>query len=415
MTAKKIIGLLHLWLGLTSGLVVFILGLTGCIYVFEDEIREIVYHDRLYVQAENTPRLPVSILLSNAQQHLGKGYPITNYQISNAPSATARFMAYKSNEEAISYFGIHEYAYNVYLNPYSGKVVHIEDNKFEFFTLVLYLHYDLFLGKIGKQIVGWSTVIFIVLLISGLVLWWPKNKAAAKQRYWFQWKDSTKWKRKNYDLHNIVGFYFMSVTLIIALTGLVWAFKWFNETVQLVTNAGRPSKKLEAVFSDSAAFQPVKAIDKIYADIHRSVPGAKSYSFVVPKQKGGAFIANALFEGTDRFRFTTKQYDQYSGKVLRKRGFADKDRGEKLRAMNYDIHVGSILGLPGKILAFLASLTATSLPITGFIIWWGRRNKSKKKNSPSGRGTVQGKKATKLPVEKTSVNTKHLADQPRAQ
>lgn len=69
------------------------------------------------------------------------------------------------------------------------------------------------------------------------------------------------------------------------------------------------------------------------------------------------------------------QYDQHTAAMLSRRTFSDMGSGERINAMNYDIHVGAVLGIPGKILAFLASLIAASLPVTGFYIWWGRRNK----------------------------------------
>jgi uncharacterized iron-regulated membrane protein len=70
------------------------------------------------------------------------------------------------------------------------------------------------------------------------------------------------------------------------------------------------------------------------------------------------------------------QFDQYTGRFLAEKNHKDKNFGEKLITANYDIHVGAILGLPGKILAFIASFICGMLPVTGFIIWWGRRNKS---------------------------------------
>ncbi len=74
-------------------------------------------------------------------------------------------------------------------------------------------------------------------------------------------------------------------------------------------------------------------------------------------------------------------FDQYSGKNLKVTTYKDKNNGEKFRFINYDLHVGSILGFPGKVLAFFASLVAASLPLTGFLIWWGRNKKKKKTSS----------------------------------
>jgi uncharacterized iron-regulated membrane protein len=69
--------------------------------------------------------------------------------------------------------------------------------------------------------------------------------------------------------------------------------------------------------------------------------------------------------------------DQYSGEILAKKLWDDKNAGEILQEANYNIHVGAILGFPGKLLAFFASLVSASLPVTGFMIWWGRKKKKK--------------------------------------
>jgi hypothetical protein len=91
MITKKPIGLLHLWLGLASGLVVFILGLTGCIYAFEDEIREHVYHERLYITPEHKARLPVSTLLGRAQKQLKNRYLLKMTEVTNPADRTYRW------------------------------------------------------------------------------------------------------------------------------------------------------------------------------------------------------------------------------------------------------------------------------------------------------------------------------------
>ena len=72
-------------------------------------------------------------------------------------------------------------------------------------------------------------------------------------------------------------------------------------------------------------------------------------------------------------------FDRYSGKLLKYLPNAKKSMGLKLNDLNYDIHIGQALGLTGKIIAFLASLISASLPVTGFIIWLGKRKKSKPK------------------------------------
>jgi uncharacterized iron-regulated membrane protein len=381
MTFKQITGKLHLWLGLCSGLVVLILGITGCLYAFIDEIKPVVYHDRMYVNVPvNAVRLPLSTLQANAQQAIGTGKPLQVAEVPTAADRTVYFRAVKVNEEKVLHSGYFEYYYKVYVNPYTGAVVKVENTKWEFFNLVVNLHINLLMGpKLGKSIVSWCVVIFVVMLISGIILWWPKNKAAMKQRVWFKWKKDTKWKRRNYDLHNIAGFYAMFILLIIALTGLVWSFEWFSKAVQWTANGGRSATALPSLSSDTLDLRPY-SMDRILHAALQQDPAATSLFVTIPKNNKAAVSVYARNANRPYYTSTSTFYDQHSGKLLRRSTPGNRNNGEKLLSYNYDLHVGSILGLPGKMLAFFASLIAASLPVTGVYIWWGRRNKKTTKN-----------------------------------
>jgi uncharacterized iron-regulated membrane protein len=94
---------------------------------------------------------------------------------------------------------------------------------------------------------------------------------------------------------------------------------------------------------------------------------------------GSTITVNAYYNPMRYYKSDTYTFDQFSGKPLKVLKHQTKSPGLKMNDMNYDIHVGQILGLPTKIIAFLASLICASLPITGFVIWWGKRNKKGKK------------------------------------
>nr|WP_315150199.1 PepSY-associated TM helix domain-containing protein [uncultured Flavobacterium sp.] len=373
MKFKKAIGKIHLWLGLASGLIVIILGTTGCLYVFEEELRPIV-HDFYHVKEVKNKALPFSKLLEIAKTESKN--PISGCKIANDNESTVAFWSFKKLENnSIWYWDDYDRLY-IYLDPYTGNVEKIEDYNFEFFFVVRMLHQTLFLKHdIGDPIVGTATIIFVFSLITGLILWWPKNKNAIKQRFLFQWKNTTKWKRKNYDLHNILGYYMLIPALIIALTGLVWAFEWYDSGVQWALNGGKATEKSEKLVSDSTQVNSKNGFDKIYNSIQDLHPKADEYILFIPKDSSSTF--NAFIRHENRLNDVAAVYDQYTGKTLKTTTFGDKNTGEKFRFITYDLHVGSILGLSGKILAFFASLVCASLPITGFYIWWGRNKKKK--------------------------------------
>ncbi|CAA9197223.1 hypothetical protein FLA105534_01526 [Flavobacterium bizetiae] len=377
MTFKKIAQKIHLWLGLSSGIIVIILGITGCLYSFEEELRPII-HDYYYVDNVKNKKLPVSQLIEIAKE-VNKANPqqlLSGCQMFNDKERTAVVsFSEELDRDALWYWNRYQ-SISIYIDPYTGTVKKTEEYNSEFFVFIRMLHQTLCLKRdIGDPIVGTATIIFIISLITGLILWWPKNKSAAKQRFWFRWKDSTKWKRKNYDLHNIFGFYTMIFGLILALTGLVWAFECYDNGIQWVLNGGKTFEN-EFVESDTTHYVCHTPVDKVYAITNQLYPKAKYYYMSVPAA-GDSLATIFTFAGhKTRFGDVSIEFDRYTGKILKTTTYDDKNTGEKFRDLNYDLHVGSILGLPGKILAFFASLVCASLPITGFLIWWGRKNKN---------------------------------------
>ncbi|GAA6767804.1 PepSY-associated TM helix domain-containing protein [Flavobacterium sp. CGRL1] len=379
MTFKKLILKIHLWLGLASGLIVVILGITGCLYAFEEELRPVV-HDYYFTDQVKDKKMPVSQIIDIAKNaNKNPNQSISGCRILNEDDRTVIVWFYEElNPDAFWYWNQYQSTY-LYVDPYSGKVKKQEDYNFEFFVFVRMLHQTLcFNSKIGDPITGTATIIFIISLITGLILWWPKNKQAAKQRFWFRWKDSTKWKRKNYDLHNILGYYMMIFALIIALTGLVWAFESYDKGVQWLFNGGKTIKK-EKLVSDTTQYSKKTSIDKIYAFIKQKHPNAKSYYLFTPKENDSLATFSTFIRYNNRFDDVSIEFDRYTAKPLKIETYHEKNNGEKFRFINYDLHVGSILGFPGKVLAFFASLVSASLPVTGFLIWWGRNNKKTNK------------------------------------
>ena len=373
---KHWIGKIHLWLGLSSGLIVLLLAVTGCLFVFSVEITNWLRSDEMYVKEVKKTRIAPSQLWKQTQEFIGPETQISNVHIYNDPEKSIVFHCYKASEGSVFYFANIDYYLSIYVDPYTGKVLGIYDEELDFFNIVKMLHWSLLLDTpIGQPITGWATFIFVVMLITGIILWWPKNKSARKQRFWFQWKDSTKWRRKNYDLHNIFGFYVASIALIVAFTGMVWAFTWFQSLVyvagslsitppNIVTKTSEITKgDKDIAFDKACAMALEKHPDAAGAGLSYAVNPTDIISAYIPQHKDAYYVSHNM------------QFDQYTGELLLERNHDEKNFGEKLITANYDIHVGAILGLPGKIMAFFASLICAMLPVTGFLIWWGRTNK----------------------------------------
>lgn len=372
MRFKKLTGKVHLWLGLFSGIIIFVVGLTGCLLVFEEEIGTLLdYGVFQQVEKSEDPLALPSKVFSIADSSLqGKKIARAYYTVYLDETRVSALWALDSTRQY----------HAVLQNPYTGKVVSNFDYKNAFFTIITHIHVSLALGEIGTTIISYATLIFVVLMITGLVLWKPASKKGYKQRFTIKW--NAKFKRLNYDLHNVPGFYMMWIAIFLALTGLVWSFEWMNNSVQWIANGGRtitPTK--ERFMSDTTAFDRITQkgntiTDSLFIVFARNLQTTNAIRVYRPSGPTDALhFTIETKNGSNYARADDFYYDQYTGKLLGSQPFSTLNNGEKLRRMNYYIHVGSIGGLTGKLLAFFASVIATSLPITGFIIWKGRKKK----------------------------------------
>jgi uncharacterized iron-regulated membrane protein len=325
-----------------------------------------------FVKKEQRPYLPPTVLAKEAEKFLG--------------DKKAKSIEYPGvgKSAIVSYYDSTRYEI-VRIDPYSGKVLDVKDMESDFFRIILDGHYYLWLPpKIGQPIVAIATLIFLVMMITGLILWWPKNKAARKQRFSVKW--NAKWRRVNYDVHNVFGFYMTWIAIFLAITGLVFGFEWFAKSVYWVSSGGKEMPAHIHPVSDtsyaSAFAAPVA--DNIWRDLVKKAKPTESVSIYFPGTPADALEGAINHRPGTYYNSDYFHYDQYTGKELPATGiyagaFRDASIADKINRMNYDIHVGAILGLAGKILAFLASLVAASLPVTGFYIWKGRRKKLIKK------------------------------------
>ncbi|MBS1614560.1 MAG: PepSY domain-containing protein [Bacteroidetes bacterium] len=380
---KRINAWLHLWLGLTSGLVVFVVSITGCIYAFEKEIRDWTQPYQ-YVEPQAGPFLPPTRLSSLARAYAFGNLPDTGeYRIRSVQygePGMAAIAAYQTKKQGYTM---------VYLNPYNGAVLHEKILKQDFFRIILAGHFYLWLPpKIGQPVVASATLIFVVLLVSGLVMWWPKNLKRANSDKSFKIKWKARFKRLNYDLHNVLGFYVLLFGLVLGLTGLVWGFEWFNKSVYWAASGGHSLPAKEKSVSDTAGFR--QGIGTVQADRlwlllrpeSRNEQGRIQIQFPMKKMDVFTVISNP--DLVTYYRREQRRYDRYSLAQMPLNGvfakpFVEASGADKLNRMNYDIHVGAVLGLPGKILAFFASLICGSLPVTGFFIWFWKKKKQRRK------------------------------------
>lgn len=374
---RKINDWLHLWLGLISGIIVFIVSITGCIYSFQQEIKDQLEEWRS-VEVQPGGFVPPSRLLDTAAKYMGQDAKPSGLTYSHPNDAAAIGYIGKNNGKRTFTA--------VFINPYTGEFLKKKQisggDEFDFFRFIMDGHRALWLPyHIGRPIVGIATLVFVILLVTGLIMWWPKKWNRTNKNKSFKIKLGAKFKRFNYDLHNVLGFYCFAFALAIAVTGLVMSFTWFEKGIYFVASGGEiksdhlhPHSNLEykdlnwekpISQLDSAWYATLKKVEKVGGMYMNPVLKDEddSYEILVYHNKGSYYNQSAFF------------YDRYTLEPLEMVGtkYSEANLADRLGMMNYDIHIGSIFGLPGKIFAFFISLICASLPVTGFLLWWNKK------------------------------------------
>jgi uncharacterized iron-regulated membrane protein len=391
---------IHLYLSLAAGVIIMLSCITGTVLVFEKEINQALHPERYFVEQKGN-RLPLAKLVAKAKQQMPKGKLISVLVYDNpARSVEAGIVLPEKKEkkeeakpasqkEKIKEAGkpgekdkkpkeAKRANATIYLNPYTGQLLGQFSKKDSFLYTVEMLHRFLLgsNGSIGNRITGISTLLFLFILITGVVLWWPKTKNILRQRLKIKW-DGTG-KRLTHDLHVVFGFYTSIFLIVIVLTGLVMSFDWANDALYAIT----ASKKVEQPEPPQSAYKPeIKplSIDAALRGSTGLLRTAEYYNVRFPADSAAAYNISVLTKGSPENTSDTYYIDQYNGKQLGAVLYADKNLGQRVRALVKPVHTGAVYGLPTKIISFIVCLLACIFPVTGVMMWLNRIKKKGKK------------------------------------
>ncbi|MDZ7878844.1 MAG: PepSY-associated TM helix domain-containing protein [Saprospiraceae bacterium] len=361
MNFKKIINTIHLYLGLVSGVVVFVVSVTGCIYVFEKEARDIFQAKYFYVDAPSNQARKNLFEISDAVK---KAYPkekITQIRFDADPESA--YLYTTKSKKAIS------------INPYNLQVLGVRNLENDFFRFILDIHRTLKMGDIGEQIIKYNVLIFLILCITGFILWMPRNLKILRQAVKINW-NIKRWKSLNWELHSVLGFYSSFILIIVSLTGIFWVFDSAKSLVSVLT--GEKITKVKAPKNAMKDSTNIFTIEAAYYKAKENYSGEKRTIITNSTEPEQPIRVLFRYPYSIVRKQNTLFFDKNSGELLREDLYKNYNNYDKVMRSNYDFHTGSIeiFGIGSKILYFLASLFAASLPITGFMIWYGRRKKT---------------------------------------
>lgn len=351
---------IHLWLGLSLGLLFAVLGLTGSSLVFYTAIDAVLHPAVRVGKAGPAPALtsPVwdsALATGRARWHDPRGkwsLEVTG----EGGTIPARYYPSSSH-------GHHTDRMMVWFSPDGSRIVRAEPWGGYLMSWIYQLHMALLAGDVGGQIVGWSGVAMLLLLATGVMAWWPRGswrKAVAFKR------DAAPIRRLR-DLHKLSGLWSMVLLFVLVATGVLLALPDVTQTLL------RPSV-VPAPKSIVGGADPIDIV-RALATAHRALPDGRIVFVDVPSAPDAAIRIRFQVPGDPHARFPGSYVfiDQFSGRVLAVHDVRRAGTGTAIVRWVRTLHDGTVGGLVTRIVAMVLGLVPALLCMTGSLHWCRRR------------------------------------------
>ncbi|MGN6490745.1 MAG: PepSY-associated TM helix domain-containing protein [Agriterribacter sp.] len=361
----------HVYLGIIAGAIVAFVGVTGSILVFQDEIDRALNPELFNVMAQQRkmPFEEIIPVIREKYPDLKMDYIMNVYD--DDPNYAYRVFNLATEEET-------------FINPYTGEISGKRIHESSFIHIVTELHRTLLIPVAGRYIVGLATLCLLILTISGLRLWIPQKWKQLKSVLTVNFKAG--FKRQNYDWHNVLGFYSAPVVSLLSLTGFCITFSPLVIALLFILNGQSPQGVAELLGAKSAYTTGAKplSLKQVVAVGKTAMPESKIAGLAFPADSTGSYRLDMITKGLPKDgKREMIIIDQYNGKILLNSRSDFPQAGHAYLSWLTPIHYGSFGGRPSQIIALIGGLMPLLLFITGFIIWWPRYKKQKRKRSKS--------------------------------
>lgn len=365
---KKVAKKLHLWLALPFGIILTLVCFSGAVLAFEKEFTQWMYADLYRVKAVGDHRMPVGDIAAKVASTLPDEVKVTGITVYPDPARTYQVNLSKPHHAS------------VFVDPYTGEVKGAY-KRIPFFFTMFKLHRWLLGSRPdnggiywGKVIVGTATLAFVFVILSGILMWWPRTKKALRNS--LKVTPAHGLRRFCYSFHVAVGVYTCLLLLCMTLTGLTWSFDWYRDGFHTVFGASSPQGNGHGPSASAGkqkgqdrkeAAETYAAWQTIYEELATRNPENRQIS--INANRTATVVLNRFGNtmGGDRYEF-----DPSTGKLTTFTPYADLPASAKIRGQIYAVHTGTWGGWLTRILYCLAALFASALPITGYYLWFRR-------------------------------------------
>lgn len=391
----KIFRKIHLWLSVPFGILITLICFSGAMLIFEPEITRSIKSDVYYVGSSDGEPLPMEELLETVKATLPDSVSITGVTVFADRERTYQVNLSKPRRASL------------FIDQYSGDITGRYE-RIGFFSTMFKLHRWLLDSanphgdgvKTGKLLVGISTLIFVIALITGVIIWVPRARKNFRRSMSISFKDG--WRGLWKGLHVAGGMYVLVFVLAMSLTGLTWSFNWYRTAFYAVCGVehtprnftqapgeknngdsrhngegsgnhrgGRRGGHGEGRGEGRRHHSEFGRWQQVYEELRAKNPDA-------PQITIGSETASVTLGTTGNGRAADKyEFNRRSGEITPATKYADSLPADKLRGWIYAVHTGSWGGMLTRILWLLSALLGASLPLTGYYIWIKHLGKKK--------------------------------------
>jgi uncharacterized iron-regulated membrane protein len=370
-TLKRTLRTAHLWLALILFLPIVVIGISGSALLIQSH-----YWSRTFPAATATG--PKQTILRAIEAARAAGPQDARLGRVDLSVREGQPVAVQLNPPGRGVRSV-----RVYVDPVSLEVLGTREvvPRGQALGFLINIHSFLMMRSyVGVKVVGALGVVMILMAISGLVLWWPKQ---GQWRRAFLVRRCARGLPLYVDLHHAAGIWTVVVLLIMSVSGV---YLCFPQTVTGALTAVLPSAlgSGEPVVGFVPTPGPLDA-DTAVASAVTAVPDARAIGVLMPEQAGRPIL---VFLETTRFGGATQPQilvtlDQATGDI----GYVDdpRDHGMVEQVVNLQnaLHYGSAYGTLWQIVVFVSGLLPLFFAITGLSIWWARRRVTARASEPA--------------------------------
>ena len=362
---RNVIFWCHLASGLTAGVVIFIMCVTGALLAFERNVIEWSENEARYVSSSGGERLLPSQILTKT--------------LEARPNAKPSALAIPNEENAAWQITIGRDGI-LFVDPFTGAVTG-ESNKSVRNLMTELRNWHRYVAlwgdqrPIGKAITGFCNILFLFLAISGIYIWVPKIWAwrSIKPVIWF--RGGQRGKARNFNWHNTIGFWTSLFLIIFTMTATVISYQWASNLLYTLTGSEVPAPSPQQQGQqeqNQAEFSVPANLDAAWKMAEEQAPEWRSISLRLPVTNDSAVFT--IDEGIywNIFGRSTLTVDTAAVQAAKWDRYGDRNAAVQLRSWFRFTHTGETGGIVGQIIGFVACVGGAFLVWTGFSLAFRR-------------------------------------------